>query len=392
MSFNYSNSDTIYMTVQANNNSQTNGNDTVCNIYQQTNFIVKDLSKYDVFLLGFSCTTDQLPYCNFKRNIQWKVNNFKTNKTNLVISFMSNDLDARPFNLAGNTNTLLFGLGNSSDQTYQGCGCYLQYVSENSTKTNPNNQGTGVSSATYNIEYFDLHSISQFVGFINTAIDSIYSTSALADKPYFYYNVDNQLYYFNCTNTYLSSGIDMYVNTFLERRLDAFRWITYSNVNDINLPNYTGQNYKLSKSYTQNLLNNNVWNIPAEYSTLANLVDVHSILIVSNTGQLQSSARPETVPFEITDQNQQNQLDLPTLSVLKNLQIELGSLSLSSINNTIIQFSAEGMWIPINMLQQTSLNLISLNVYFQDIDNIIRPLYINSGGGYCNIKLALKLK
>jgi hypothetical protein len=391
MSFNYPNSDTIYLTVQANNNSQTNGNDLLCNIYQQTNFIVKDLSKYDLFLLGFSCTTDQLPYCNFKRNIQWNINNFTTNKTNLIISFMSSDPADRPFDLTGNTNTLLFGIGNSTGDTYQGCGCYLQYVSENSTLTNPNNEGTGANSKTYPIEYFDLHSISQFVSFINTAINSIYGTSQLQDKPYFYYNVDSQLYYFNCTDAYLSSSLDMYVNTFLERRLDGFRWITNSNINDLTLPNYTGQNFKLSKSYTPNLLNNNVWNIPSEYSTLANLVDVHSILITSNTGQLQSAARQEVVPYEIAD-NMNSQLDLPSLPVLKNLQIELGSLSLSSINNTIIQYSSEGMWIPINMLQQTPLNLISLSVFFQDIDNIIRPLYINSGGGYCNIKLALKSK
>jgi hypothetical protein len=391
MSFNYPNSDTIYLTVQANNNSQTNGNDLLCNIYQQTNFIVKDLSKYDVFLLGFSCTTDQLPYCNFKRNIQWNINNFTTNKTNLIISFMSSDPADRPFDLTGNTNTLLYGIGNNTGDTYQGCGCYLQYVSENSTLTNPVNTGNGSNSKTYPIEYFDLHSISQFVSFINTAINSIYSTSTLTDKPYFYYNVDNQLYYFNCTDVYLSSGLDMYVNTFLERRLDGFRWITNSNVNDLTLQNYTGQNFKLSKSYTPNLLNNNVWNIPSEYSTLANLVDVHSILITSNTGQLQSSARQEVVPYEKAD-NMNSQLDLPSLPVLKNLQIELGSLSLSSINNTIIQYSAEGMWIPINMLQQTPLNLISLSVFFQDIDNIIRPLYINSGGGYCNIKIALKSK
>ena len=41
--------ETIYLTVQALNLSQTNSNTLTCNLSQQSNPIVKNLSEYDIF-------------------------------------------------------------------------------------------------------------------------------------------------------------------------------------------------------------------------------------------------------------------------------------------------------------------------------------------------------
>lgn len=395
MSTFYDNSDTLYLTVQALNSSQTDGNSIQCTINQQSNPIVKNLSDYDLYLQSITCSTSELPYCNFLRNVSWDPNNFVNNISNLVISIIDDDPNARPFNLIGNVNPAIVGCGNNTGRTWQGVSCYVQYLTENSPLPNNN-------TATYPRSYWNIHSIQQFLDLINTAI---YNISTVNGSPiagqsiYFYYDPISQLYQLNTPQNFCTT-YNMYANVFLEKYLDNFRW-SFQKTSTVVAPPlvinnsvspYNGLDYIfVAKQYPVNLVGG-VYTYLSEYNGLANLVDVHSILITSNSGQLQQVVQqilPASISGTTTTQTQ-NQLQQPTISAIKSLDIILTDLS--QINNSYIQFEASQLSFPINTISKDGLTLLDLTLKIQNIDNTLYPLQLGAGGGYCNIKLALKKK
>ena len=389
----YDNSDTVYITVQALNPSQTNSNTIICNINQQSNPIVQDLSNYDIFLQSLTCNTSEVPFFNIYRQIAWDPTNFTDNITNMTISFLATA--GTPFDLTGNANRALVGCGASDGaEKWQGVSCYLKYVSENSTLPNTN-------TSTYPRTYFNIHSIQEFLDMVNTAINSICAVPNALIAPntmYFYYDPLSQLYQFYAPSTFPNAGVNMYANTFLEYRLDSFRWSFLQNsivvappmiINNLASP-YQGLDYQFNKKNFPNNLFNNVYTYYSEYSSLANLIDIHSLLIVADSGQLQAM-RQQIIPLSTNSQSQ-NALNLPTIACLKSLDIELNSLNVASINNTYIQYEAQGLFFPVNSLIQQSFTNIGLTLYIQNVENDIYPLLIPAGNGYCNIKFALKRK
>lgn len=391
MSFVDESSQAIFFTSQLLNTSQTDSEPIQCTINQVSNPIVSNLEEYNVYLVSLSVSPADLGYFTIYRNIAWNNSNFATNKTNLSLSFMADA--GYPFNLAGNTNQMLKGIG-PTDGTgkYRGVCCFLQYVSQNSGGlSNPNVQGNGANSASYPTSYFIVHSISQVIFMYNQAINSMIGvwTGApiSANSLYFMYNSSSQLYSLMMPDAFKSAGVNLYANTFAERFLDAFNWefLTNSNVSDAS---YTGLDYMFKKdNYPLNKVND-VWTYTTEYSCVANLLDVHSILVVSNQGEL-SQIRQQTIPIQTTGTT--NNLDQPTISALKNLDIQFDSLSASSINNTIIQYSSTGMFFPINTTTNHALRNINIQLYIQSIDNVIRALTLPING-FCNIKFALVKK
>ena len=143
----------------------------------------------------------------------------------MSISLISPNVGDRPFDLTGNTNLLISGIGNSTGTTYQGAVCFLQYQSENtnsSTYPNPSNSGNGASSLAYPLNYFAVHSIGEVMDMINTAIQTLLSkTASPNDTFYISYDAASELYSFSIDETYLQA-YQFYVNGFLERLLDAF--------------------------------------------------------------------------------------------------------------------------------------------------------------------------
>ena len=387
--------DVIYITSQAINSSQTNSNAITCSISQQTNPVVSNLSEWDIYLVSLTCSTSELPYFNIYRQIAWDPANFSINITNMTISFISTNAADRDFDLTGNTDPCLVGAGNNTGDAWQGCTCYLQYISENSPLPNTNTAG-------YPATYFNVHSIQQFIDMINTAINKIAGVSGglfAAGDYYFYYDPISQLYQFYAPNTFPASTLDMYVNDFLEYKLDNFRWQYLSNTIVVSPPQppvnnvspYNGLNNLFIKTNYPNNLANNVYTYSSEYSGLANLIDIHSLLVVADGGQLQG-VQQQIIPAETFGQNSSNALNLPSVSALKSLDIVLNGLDIATLNNTYIQFEAPLFAYPINTKTTHSLTKIQLSIYIQTFDNVLIPLMLPAGSGVCNVRFGLVRK
>ena len=69
---------------------------------------------------------------------------------------------------------------------------------------------------------------------------------------------------------------------------------------------------------------------------------------------------------------------------------EIITNSVSSLNNTFIQYEAPGLLYPINTLSDNGFTKINLILYIQTIDNVPYSVQLPAGGGYCNIKFVLK--
>ena len=365
----YNNSDAIYITAQALNPSQTNSNTILCKLNQQTNPLVTNLSDYDIFLQSLTCSTAELPYFNIYRQMSWDPNNFTNNCTNMTISILATA--GTPFDLTANANQLLVGCGNTDGAgNWQGVTAYLQFISENSTLQNNGN------SANNPISYFAVHSIQQFLDMINAALVAI---SGVANGGlyvndgtdyYFYFDPVTQLYNFVAPDTFPAAGFNMYVNSYLEYKLDNFRWDFKQNstvvapplvIDNLVTPYQGLDNLFVKTNYPNNLINN-IYTYPAEYCGLANLIDIHSLLVVADSGQLQS-VRQQIIPAAAPTGVSTSALNLPTIACLKSLDIELNSLNIATLNNTYIQYESPGLFFPINALINQQLTQISLSIY-----------------------------
>jgi hypothetical protein len=251
-------SNVIYITTQALNSSVTNSNATQCIINQSSNSILPDsLDQYNVYVNSITLTTSDLPYFNAQRNIAWDPTNFTTNKMNCSIGFISTD-GSYIFDNVPQNNSLVKPIGNPDvNGHYQAVCVFLQYISENTFGgyLNPNQAGYTTSS-NYPRSYFNVHSVSQFLGFINTAINTALACSSTytnqQNNMYFTYNSNNQIYSLVMPDTLYSASMDFYVNGFLERYLDAFRWNHVNIAPDITLATYGGREYVLVKNLTPN--------------------------------------------------------------------------------------------------------------------------------------------
>lgn len=384
-------SEVMYITVQALSNSQTNSNPKLAIISQQSNAILDNLQNYNVYVQSLTFNSQNIPYCNFRRNIGWNATNFQNNKTNYSISIMAQS--GYPFTIQDADNALLVGINkNGTSNQYQGITCFLQFFSEDSTFPNPNQNGhinTGYNSQGYGREYFNLTDLDHLMNMINNAINTIVSClsgNILSQNTlYFSYNPSNQLFQLTMPSVFYSGGYDIYVNTFLQRILDGFRWI-YHNNSDVSSASYTGLDYKLSKYNYPSNLNNNVWTYTAKYSTICNIVDIHSILLVANGGDLNNISQ-SYIPS-----NTQFNGYIPSLSVLKALDFDYSSFNLNQVNNCFVQYEATGLFFPLNTTGKGNLRDIQISLYAQDNDNSIYPIQIPAGFGYVNLRLALKKK
>ena len=222
---------TKYITVQALSNNNIDSTPQLSLIKQLSNPIVENLADWNIYLTSLTINTSELPYFNIKRNVDWGVNNFATNKTNFSITLLDPTAANRNFSLAGNTNQLLFGVGNNTVNTWQGLGCYLQYVSENANATqypNPVFTGAGANSQNYPRNYWNVHSIGQVMDMVNNAVLMILGkwtggAGIQSSDLFFTYESDTQLYKLWMATPFFSFNFQMYFNGYLTRILDGFR-------------------------------------------------------------------------------------------------------------------------------------------------------------------------
>ncbi len=390
--------DSIYLNLQVVNTNNSTWSTINATIDQKTNEIVHNLSDYNLYLSSLMVSTAELPYFNIKRNIL----DFTTNQTNMTISFIANDPAIYPFALGAlPINYPLFQLGNTDGAgNYQGCGCYITYLSENAnTFSYPNPGDIGfITSENYPRSYFNVHSIGQVMNMINIAIENITANWISAIVPanktcYFYYDSLTQLYSLEISNELyitfntgtLADQSSLYINSYLERLLDGFRWKYYINTN------FNGNmNTQLSyKFIPYNTLNNydpilDIWTYSAEYPTIANLLDAHSLIVVTSNSL--NNIRQEYIPT-----NQNNNGTLPSLSCLKNLDFNFNELQFNSINNCVVQYTANTLDRPIHTTGSNPLTALYLQFFIQTIDQSIYPITIPPNG-MGSIKFCLKKK
>jgi hypothetical protein len=383
-------SDVLYITYQFINTSQTASTNQMCLITQQNNAVVDNIQNYNIYVESITTTCADVPIFCIYRNIAWNANNFLNNKTNYSISIQMND-GTHPFLIDPNNN-LCVGLGSQVNGKYSGMTVFLQYQSANGTFPNPNPNGyinTGYNSSNYPKYYFDINNIDTFILMINTAINTIISCWTGApiaqNSMYFYFNTTTNLINFIMPNAFYTANAGFYVNTFLQRALAGLRWESLNHDN-VASPSYQGLDYKLIKQTYPNNYNSSLaqWTYNSTYQTVCNLADIHSLLLVSNYGDL-TQIQPQYVPANSLNGSYSNQ-NLPNISCLKALDV-----SLDSFNNGIpyLQYEAIGLFFPLNVLGYGQLTNINLQLFVQNIDNTTYPLMINPGG-YCNVRLALK--
>lgn len=379
--------DSIYMNLILNNSNKTSDTSMIVNMSKSFNAIIDDISQFDMFINSVILTNTELAYRNFYKDISYNVSNFATNKTNYSISILDTGYN---FNLNGNTNLLLTGFNESPTQPgyYQGVCCFLQYLSENSTLENPNVQGTGANSENYPRVYFNLHSIQQFLDFVNNAIQSCLAVHSTLNNSnvYFYYNSSSALYSCNMDIDFYNSTCFLYFNSFLQRMLDGFR-VAYIGPTNINLVGYTGMAYKfLKNNIPTNLINNEYYVYNAEYSTINNISDILS-LVITVDGNL-SSVRSQVL--SVINGNVASST-LQMSKILKVLDFVFDS-SGAGINNSIIQFeSINGMVYPLNLLSKADLSNIDMQFFVLTNDGSMYPIYLNADGSIL-LKICFKRK
>lgn len=385
-------SETIVFNLFLNNTNMTNSASIPCRIQQITNTLVDDLSLWNLYINSITLSTGELPYMNVKRMISWNQANFLTNKMNQSITLYDNT--GYNFDLTGNTNLLVSGVdvdpGNPN--LFKGVAVFLQYLSENvdpSQYPDPNNQGTGANSLIYPAAYFNVHSIQQILDFINTAMATALNlyVPVVDDKTlYFLFNPTTQLYSLYMSDDIKVSNIQLYFNSFLEKFIDGFR-VTYLKDTDVvNETPYRGMSFLFNKvNYPINKDIANIWNYTAEADVLQNLLDIHSLIILTD-GDLGVVRRQ--VFQNITAENAANNVNPSLMPIMKSLDF-LFNGNIASVNNSTINFEAQSLDRPINIHAKTSLQNIQLDFRILNIYGDLLPLSI-SANGICNIKFCLK--
>lgn len=259
-------SDSIPLNFQVTNSNAINAGTIPARISQVFNTpITNSLSEYDIHLLSLTSSTT-LPIYNIKKYIDWTspsyppgtvghtyTTNFVANRTNMTFTIVSTTgIFSEALIIA---NPFLFPVGTASgvapNVVYPGCGCYLQYISENTggQYVNPAynvayQDVSTPSSIGYPDEYFNVHSVQQHVDMINIAIMRIMNSILGGRDPQFnpYFSVEQSglislnvvaSQNFSCDGTTTPAGnvmitsiistFSFYCNDYCIKALDGFR-------------------------------------------------------------------------------------------------------------------------------------------------------------------------
>lgn len=430
--------ETIHLTFQQNNTNQLSSANSSSSIQLKSNPIVKDLSEWNLYVQSITLTTAEVALMNIRRNIEWNNTNFNYNRTNFSISLVFG-LDPAtgdqryPFDFNVDTDNLLRPAGKvdpANPNFYPGCTAYIQFLSENENPTqypNPNTDGiTVTNTSNYPRSYFNIHSVQHLCDLVNNAIRRIVNKITpsippnpplITQIPFISFDGFSQTYSLNfLIDDFVfipvlplppapalqdrTQILFLYMNGFLERIFDSYRWQYYKDsVNSDNAILPKNQILSDGLDYELVLGNNILYNIATaqnvvysgEYNCVANMIDVHSVLVSSDGGDLLACSA-EVLPLT-NDQKELNSLNLPSKAVIKNLDIDYTSLEFSgALNNTYIQFEAATLDKPINISSKNKLQDIRLNFEIMTMNNETYPIRIPAGAGIAQIKLILKKK
>ena len=407
-------SDAIYLTLSQTHNNPFQSISVSGAINQITNPLVKSAADYDMYVQHMSTTTDDLPYFNISQQIiddTYPIGagppydyNF-LGRTNMSISIVLTD--ANVFDYAGNVDELTFEIPAQAETPFQpavganqGATAFLQYQSENTYGyENPPENGVALlpatASANYPYPYYDVHSIQQVIDMMNVAIARMWEKiTNVPDNscPYFSFDPVSQLYSFTKPVAEIGGDqilYDIYVNGFLERYLDGFRWYFYSDTDiPVLVPNgYTGLNNKLVFPFsTIEIVYPYV--LQSEYSCVSNLVDINAIVIVAGGGSDFNNVEAQYIPLG-TDNSTANQL--PSTNAVLRFPIDPSGFT-SSTNNSSIEYNAIVLDKKLVIKGNTQLRNLGLIPYFQNTKNELYPITLPCINGKFSITLALFAK
>jgi hypothetical protein len=431
-------SETIHLTFQQNNTNQLSSANSSSSIQLKSNPIVKDLSEWNLYVQSITLTTAEVALMNIRRNIEWNDVNFDYNRTNFSISLVfgvnpATGAQRYPFDFNIDNDNLLRRAGAEDPANpgfYSGCTAYIQFLSENANPAqypNPNTNGIAITNTSnYPRSYFNIHSVQHLCDLVNNALIRITNKTVvqpappappippLITAPYITFDSFSQTYKFNAKIDdfiYFPGApapaiqtkqqvLFLYMNGFLERIFDSFRFQYYKDSVNSSDPTLT-KNQILSDGLDYGLVFSNqiLYNqatatqieYQGEYNCVANMIDVHSVLVSSDGGDLLACSA-EVLPLT-NDQKDIGSLTLPSKAVIKNLDIDYTSLEFSgALNNTYIQFEAQNLDKAINIYSKNKLQDIRLNFEIMTMNNETYPVRIPAGGGIAQIKLILKKK
>jgi hypothetical protein len=392
--------DGVYITLQNTNTNETTSALIPANINLEVNELIEDISQYDIYVKSLTVSTGNIPYFNVRRNILYPSNvefepnlNFELNRTNYTIGILNGG--GNYFNFQPITDNYLISCAPvQTGNVCAGATGYLQFISENDQgfgNANPEGTPTDFLSVNFPRSYFDINSIQTFVDMINKALINVWDINtgqggevSSTDCPILSFDPVSQLYSFFLTADFINNGYQIYANDFLTRALDGFNWKHLSTTN-MNENPYQGLNNKLVTPlrplFTENINPNDPAtpyigvNLYAEYATITNIVDAHSIVLLTSNGSDLSNIEPQYIPFSNLSNG-----NLPSTQSLIAFNLDFGGLN-SGANNPYIQYNALVLDNKLTCKTKTSLRNLSLSVAIQTIEQELIPINLQANGG-----------
>jgi hypothetical protein len=385
----------IYITLQQTNTNETISGDIPCDIELSVNEIVSDISNYDIYVKSVTVSSGNIPYFNiFKNIIQGSVDtpdiNFELCRTNFSISIVNNTI-TQQFNNPSADDGLLIAINEGADNC-DGITSFLQYRSDNTYGFPlPPSDGVpnGFNCQNFPLAYFDVHNIQTFVDMVNIALINIWTQNEFnggiteGDQPILTFDPTTQLYSFIITENFWNKGYQIYVNGFLARALQGFRW-NYIQDSNVNSPTYNGLDNLLIYPLLPIIPpGSEQFVMTAEYSTITNIVDIHSLVLLTTGGSDLTNIEPQYIPFiELSNSN------LPTTQALIAFNLDFAGLN-SSANNPYIQYSALVLDNKLTCPTKTSLRNLGLTAAVQRTDQTLVPISLQANGGLFSVTLVL---
>jgi len=406
MSRSHADKDGIYITLQQSNTSETISSVIPSNISVNVNEIVSDLSQYDIYVKSMTISAGNIPYFNIYRNIvplgtvdAPDLLNYQLCRTNFSIS-ITNEVNQQTFNLPDSDNQLLIPINGGGDKC-DGITSFLQYQSENAYGY-PLAPNDGIVDPEFNCinfprAYFDIHNIGNFVDMVNSALIGIWNqvitgsdpSVTTSDCPILTFDPTTQLYSFVITKAFFDGEYQIFTNGFLSRALDGFRW-RYLQDSNVTLPDYVGLDNELifpispifvGTSSTNPLLG--ILTIVADYSTVTNIIDLHSVVLLTTGGSDLSNIEGQYIPSTIPSSG-----SLPSTQSLVAFNLDISGLN-TSANNAYIQYNALVLDNKLTCKTKTSLRNLGLTCAIQNVDQQLIPISIQANGGLFSVTLVL---
>ena len=272
-----------------------------------------------------------------------------------------------------NKSTLIIGITFSGTDYPQN----VIFVSDASTSVYPpvNQDQSGNQIIT---PYYYLYSYSALINMINTTINTAYIAAGSpggGNAPFFYYDPLTQLISLYVSQVFINSGAQLFINEYLSNYLDAFHFL-YLGANKPNgkdyiftLSNTTGNPYVTVPN--QVALPVGWLRYTQEYNVINYWESLRKVLITSNSLPIRS----EYIQAQSGNGLVGNDINA-TLNIITDFVPSLESAGQSRTN---IYFYPTSQYRLVDMISDTPVFKIDLNLFWEDLNGNLYPIYIPVG-------------